>query len=230
MGVSTNVVTGTLAPAFPDVVGETYRSQVITERLDQTFDFNRSSLVRNTFPHRTSKPHSGSDFLFESNSPVNQTTIVESASKGSIESFVRVNSGDDYKVGNSLTYNNAGTGGGGAAAEVSRVFGRKINEISTEYLKYENSVVERENSETLKIYTNTIHEYLNKDTIQISGISTHVEGLIGSHVIGVSSNTTRLTDYISADRGISTDIYVSSLSSVIGSGTSIGIGSETLRF
>ena len=70
---------------------------------------------------------------------------------------------------------------------------------------------------------------MDKDTIQISGISTHVEGLIGSHVIGVSSNTTRLTDYISADRGISTDIYVSSLSSVIGSGTSIGIGSETLR-
>ena len=229
VGVSTNVVTGKLDPAFPYFVGDTYRSQVITERLDQTFDFNKSSLVRNTFPYRTAKQYSGSDFLFESNSPVDQTTIVESASKGSIESFVIINSGDDYKVGNSLTYNNAGTGGGGAAAEVSRVFGRKINEISTEYLKYENSVVERENSETLKIYTNTIHEYLDKDTIQISGISTHVEGLIGSHVIGVSSNTTRLTDYISADRGISTDIYVSSLSSVIGSGTSIGIGSETLR-
>lgn len=229
VGVSTNVVTGKLDPEFPYFVGDTYRSQVITERLDQTFDFNKSNLVRNTFPYRTAKQYSGSDFLFESNSPVDQTTIVESASKGSIESFVILNSGDNYKVGNSLTYNNAGTGGGGAAAEVSRIFGKKINEISTEYLKYENSIVERENSETLKIYTNTIHEYLNKDTIQISGISTHVEGLIGSHAIGVSSNTTRLTDYISADRGISTDIYVSSLSSVIGSGSSIGVGSETFR-
>jgi len=228
VGVSTNASTGKLDPAFPYFVGDTYRSQVASESLDQTFDFNKSTLVRNTFPYRTAKPHSGSDFLFESNSPVDQTTIVESASKGSIDSFEIINSGDNYRVGNSLVYNNSGTGGGGAAAEVSKVFGRKIDNLSTEYLKYENSIIEKKDSETVKIYTNDTHNLLDGDIVQISGISTFVDKLTGSHTIGVSSFSTRLTDFITANTGVTTDIYVASIPSIIGSGSSIGISTETL--
>ena len=228
VGVSTNTTTGKLDPAFPYFVGDTYRSKVSAETLDQTFDFNNSSLVRNTFPYRTAKPYSGNDFLFESNSPINQTTIVESASKGSVDSFVILNPGNDYKVGNSLTYNNFGTGGGGAAADVSRISGPSVVDVSTQYLKYEDSIVIRENSEKVKVYTNSIHDLLDGDTVQISGISTFIDGLIGSHIIGVNSESVRLTDYISANTGVTTDIYVSSIPSVIQSGSSIGISTETL--
>ena len=228
VGLSTNATTGKLDPKFPYFIGDTYRSKVSTLRLDQKFDFNNSSLVRNTFPYRTGKNNSGNDFLFESNSPINQITKVESVSKGSVDDFVILNPGDNYRVGNSLTFNNDATGGGGAAAEVSKVLGKKITSLSTEYLKYENSVITREDAQNIKIHTNITHELIDGDTVQVSSASTFVNNLIGSHIIGVTSTYTRLTDVVPANSGVTTDIYISSLPQGVGSGTSIGIGTETL--
>ena len=228
VGLSTNSTTGKLDPKFPYFVGDTYRSEVSTVLLDQTFDFNNSKLVRNTFPYRTAKPYSGSDFLFESNSPINQITKVESVSKGFVDGFIILNSGENYKVGNSLTIDNTGTEGGGASAEVSKIVGKPINSLSTEYLKYESSIVTRENAQNIRVHTNGVHELLDGDTVQISGISTFINNLVGSHIAGVTSTYTRLTDVVPANSGVTTDIYVSTLPANIGSGTSIGIGTETL--
>jgi hypothetical protein len=228
VGVSTNITTGKLDPEFPYFIGDTYRSKVSNVVLDQTFDFNNSSLVRNTFPYRTGKVYSGSDFLFESNNPVNQITKVESVTKGSVDGFVIINSGNNYKVGNSLVYNNDRTGGGGAESEVSKVYGPKIESLETEYLEYDASVVTKEDSNNVKIYTNSIHELFDTDTIQISGISTFVNNLTGSHNVGVSSHFTRLTDVVTQNTGVTTDIYIASLPTNVSSGSSIGIGTETL--
>tara|TARA_B100001287_G_scaffold257557_2_gene243298 strand:+ start:3396 stop:17606 length:14211 start_codon:yes stop_codon:yes gene_type:complete len=228
VGVSTNATTGKLDPEFPYFIGDTYRSQVSTEVLDQTFDFNNSDLVRNTFPYRTGKPNSGGDFLFESNSPIQQKTKVTSVSKGSIDGFTIINGGEGYKVGNSLVYDISGTGGGGSAAEVSRVGGQPIKSIATEYLKYEDAILVRETPEIIRLHTSTTHELSDGDVTQISGISTFINGVVGSHIIGVSSEFTRLTQVLTQDTGIGTDIYVSAVSPLIGAGTSIGIGTETL--
>jgi len=226
VGVSTNTTTGKLDPKFPYFIGDTYRSKVSNIILDQTFDFNNSSLVRNTFPHRTGKPYSGSDFLFESNSPINQTTKVESVTKGSVDGFVILNSGQDYKVGNSLEFNVGSSGGGGSEAEVSKIEGKNILSLSTQYVKYEDSVVTRENNDQIRVHTNEIHELLDGDRVQVSGISTFVNKLTDSHVIGISSYFTRLTDIVEANSGVTTDIYISSIIPTVGSGSSIGIGTE----
>ena len=229
VGVSTNISTGKLDPKFPYFIGDTYRSKVSTEVLDQTFDFNNSDLVRNTFPYRTGKPYSGGDFLFESNSPIQQITRVTSTSKGSIDGFVITNGGKDYKVGNSLVYDLSGTGGGGgSAAEVSEIGGQPIHSITTQYLKYADAILVRETPEIVKFHTNTTHELNDGDVVQVSGISTFVNNIVGSHVIGVTSEFTRLTEVLTQNTGIGTDIYVSSIPAIIGAGTSIGIGTETL--
>lgn len=196
VGLSTNVTTGKLDPKFPYFIGDTYRSKVSSVTLDQTFNFNESNLIRNTFPYRTGKEYSGNDFLFESNSPINQITKVESVSKGSVDSFVILNPGENYKVGNSLVFDTSRTGGGGSAAEVSRILGKPITTLSTQYLNYENSVVTKENSDSIKIYTNAIHELSDGDTVQVSGLSTFINNLTGSHIIGISSNYSRLTDTV----------------------------------
>ena len=229
VGVSTNASTGKLDPEFPYFIGDTYRSKVATLTLDQNFDFNKSSLVRNTFPYRTAKKYSGSDFLFESNAPINQITKIESVSKGSIDGFVIVNPGEDYKVGNSLIYNNDNTEGGGAESEVSRIKGKEINSIVTEYLEYDSSIVVREDSENLRVHTSSIHELFDGDTIQISGLSTHVNNLTGAHSIGITSVFSRLSDTVIQNTGVTTDIYVTEIPSIVSSGSSIGIGTETLR-
>ena len=229
VGVSTNIATGKLDPEFPYFIGDTYRSKVSNVILDQKFDFNNSSLVRNTFPYRTGKVYSGSDFLFESNNPVNQITKVESVTKGSVDGFVIINPGNNYKVGNTLNYNNDRTGGGGGAeSEVSKIYGPKIESLTTEYLEYDASVVTRENSNSVRIYTNDIHELFAGDIVQISGISTFVNNLTGSHTVGVSSQFTRLTDVVTQNTGVTTDIYIASLPSNVTSGSLIGIGTETL--
>lgn len=228
VGVSTNATTGKLDPEFPYFIGDTYRSQVSTEVLDQTFDFNNSSLVRNTFPYRTGEPYSGGDFLFESNSPVQQITKVESTSKGSIDGFVITSGGQDYQVGNALVYDVAGTGGGGSAAEVSEVEGQEIQSLTTQYLNYPSALVVRETPQSIRLHTNTTHELLDGDVVQISGISTFINKLVGSHSVGVKSEFTRLTEVLTQNTGVGTDIYVSAIPPIIGAGTSIGIGTETL--
>ena len=222
-----NASTGKLDPEFPYFIGDTYRSKVATLTLDQNFDFNKSSLVRNTFPYRTAKKYSGSDFLFESNSPINQITKIESVSKGSIDGFVIVNPGEDYKVGNSLIYNNDNTEGGGAESEVSRIKGKEINSIVTEYLEYDSSIVVREDSENLRVHTSSIHQLFDGDTIQISGLSTHVNNLTGAHSIGITSVFSRLSDTVIQNTGVTTDIYVT-IPSIVSSGSSIGIGTEDI--
>ena len=228
VGVSTNITTGKLDPKFPYFIGDTYRSQVSTEVLDQAFDFNNSDLIRNTFPYRTGKPNSGGDFLFESNSPIQQKTKVTSASKGSVDGFTIISGGEGYKVGNSLVYEVARGDGGGSSAEVSKVVGQPIKSIATEYLKYEDAILVRETPNVIRLHTNTTHELNDSDVAQISGISTFINNVVGSHIIGVSSEFTRLTQVLTQDTGIGTDIYVSTISPLIGAGTSIGIGTETL--
>ena len=226
VGVSTDTTTSKLIPQFPYFIGNTYRSNVVKNNTDQSFNFNNSKLVRNTFPYRVNQEYSKNDFIVESSKEVNQVTIVESISKGSVDSFSIVNPGDNYKIGNSLIFENEGTGGGGSIVEVSEIEGRNISSIQTTYDTFENSVVTWESQDTIRVHTGRYHRLANQDLIQISGISTFIDGLIDSHIIGVTSESASLVDHIPPNVGVVTDIYVSSIGPLVGSGTTIGIGTE----
>ena len=219
---------GNLDPKFPYFIGDTFRSEPVDNRLDQSFAFNESTLVRNTFPYRVNRPQSGSDFLLESNEFLNQTSIVESASTGTVDSLSVVTPGDDYMVGNSVVFDNSGTAGGGATAEVVEVEGKEISDIETSFIVYENSAVIRESSDTLRVYTKQKHDFIDGDRIQIGTASTFVSGLVDNHVIGVGSATGRLSISVNANTGVSTDIYPTSVSPRVSAGSIIGIGTETL--
>ena len=73
------------------------------------------------------------------------------------------------------------------------------------------------------------HTLLDNDTVVISGISTFIAKLNGEHVIGVSSEKTKLiadTPAITA-AGIVTDVFVSNVPN-ISVGSTIGIGTARL--
>ena len=228
VGVATASPSGKLTPRFPYFIGNSFRSHPVVNNLDQSFDFNNSSLVRNTFPYRVNQDNSGNDFIVESNEFFNQVTTVESVSEGDISSITVINPGQDYRVGNLLVFENDGTGGGGLSAEVSRLKGFDINNIQTTYNNFENSIVTWQDKETLRVHTSGYHSLNSGDFITISGISTFVDGLLGSHIIGVSSIRTSLSEDVSANVGLVTDIYVSFIDANVGSGTTIGIGTEIL--
>ena len=55
--------------------------------MNQSFDFNNSKLVRNTFPYKLSDSFGNNDFIIESNEILSQTTRVTSVSQGSVDSL-----------------------------------------------------------------------------------------------------------------------------------------------
>ena len=215
--------------SFPYFVGNKYRSKFISENqtLNQSFDFNNSSLVRNTFPYKINDKYADNDFIIESNEIVNQITRVESVTSGSIEDYDIINSGDDYKINDTLVFDETKTGGGGLSAQVYEIKGKNIVDLQTSTTFYDDAVFVWENGGKVKAKVSPRHSLDNLDYVNISGFSTSLSTLNGFQQIGVTTYSSILTKDIPAS-GIVTDIYVSSIPENISIGSSIGIGTETL--
>ncbi len=230
-GIGVNPDNNQLETKFPYFIGHTYRSNPIAENFSinqNNFDFNNSNLIRNTFPYKVSDPGADNDFLVESNELLEQTAIVESVTKGSIESFDIITAGIGYTVGQGAIFDNEGTNGGGVDVSIDRITGKAIVDVTTD-VETEQDVVFVWNSENqISGYISTSHSWIENDVISISGVSTYVQNLIGSHKIGITSAITSLYEDVPANSnsGIITDIHVASLPQRISIGSSIGIGTE----
>jgi len=203
---------------FPYFIGNEYRSPYVEENisLNQLFDFNNSSLIRNTLPYKVNDDYADNDFIVESNEIIEQKTLIESVSSGSVSSLQIVNSGSDYKVDDEILFDESGTGGGGIYAKVSKIKGKQINNINTNIESYTDSVVTWENGNTVNVHVLPYHQFFNQDNINISGLSTQVSNLNGSYRIGLTTYSTILDKEIPAfaSTGIVTDIYLSSIPAV----------------
>ena len=223
----------TLVSSFPYFIGNKYRSNYITDNsnIDQSFNFNNSSLLRNTFPYKISDKYATNDFIIESNEFSNQKSIIESVKEGSVENFDILNSGSDYKINDSLEFNNTDTSGGGLIAKVSSIKGKEIVNLNTSIQTYDNVVFSWKNEREVKAYIKPYHTLSNRDYITISGLSTNLSQLNGSYQIGVTSySSSCISSITSSTVGLSTEIYVSQLpSEPISVGSSIVIGNETLK-
>jgi hypothetical protein len=233
VGISTNTSTGTLDPKYPYFIGNSYRSNPVNENfiIDQsTFDFNSSNLIRNTFPYKVSDTYADNDFIVESNEYVDQTAIVDSVTKGSVESFQIIESGSEYKIGDSVEFDNNGTNGGGLSAYVSSITGKDITSIQTTVEGYSNVIFIWDNPNQVSAYISTSHSLLSGDGVVVSGLSTSIKSLTGSHIIGVNTVRTVVYKEISsnATAGVVTDVYLSNIPNSISIGSSIGIGTERL--
>jgi hypothetical protein len=218
-------------PQFPYFIGNTYRSNILEENytLNQDFDFNNSSLVRNTFPYKISEQFADNDFIVETNEIKRQKIEIKSVSEGSISGFDIINSGDNYKVGDTLTFDNEGTDGGGLQASISSIEGKTINDITTTLETYNNSIFVW-NKDKVEVYIDPSHQLSSGDFVIISGFSTSIlSELNDSYRITVPvSNNIGLTTEIQAS-GESLEIYVTNVPSSILPGTNIGIGTENLE-
>jgi hypothetical protein len=225
VGINTNTQTS----VFPHYIGNSYRSKLIEQVVDQTFDFNNSDLIRNTLPYAVGDSGSDNDFINEPNEILLQSSTIESVSKGSVQSFDIHEAGQGYKVGDLATFDNTGTNGGGISASVGSVTGKTVENLATTIEDYQNAKLIWKKSGEISVHTNSPHTLLDNDTVVISGISTFIAKLNGEHVIGVSSEKTKLildTPAITAT-GIVTDVFVSTIPN-ISVGSTIGIGTARL--
>ena len=218
---------------FPYFIGSRYRSKFIEENknLNQSFNFNNSNLIRNTFPYKVGEKYAGNEFIIESNKLNNQFAIVESLTEGPVDNFKIISSGVDYKVGDSLEFNESESSGGGLLSQVSEVEGKDIVNLQTSITTYDDSIFTWENGESIKIKIEPRHELKNLDYVNISGFSTELSNLNGFYQIGVTTYSTTLLSNVSnyATSGIVTDIYVTNIPKNVSIGSSIVIESETFK-
>ena len=103
------------------------------------------------------------------------------------------------------------------------------NTNSTEEL---NSIFTWESTSKVKVSILPKHDFLNLDYVTISGFSTNLSSLNGTHQIIVPSyaNGICLSSITSApSAGFTTEIYVSPIPDQVSVGSSINIGTETLK-
>lgn len=232
-GIQTSPTTAnSYRSVFPYFIGNTFKSKFIPNIIDlsQDFDFSNSNLVRNTFPYRTGQRYSSNDYIDFAFSDRSESSIIDSIESGSVDSFEVISGGQNYKVKDKILINNEGTSGDGLSAEVSEVNGKDITSIVTNITPYNNSIVTRENGNTLRIYTDTYHNLKDGEYVSFSNISADIKQLENIHQIGVSTFTSSLLKELgpNSTSGIVTDIYVSNIPAYVSSGSTIGIGTELL--
>lgn len=220
-------------PTFPYFIGDTFRSNSLSEnsRLDQTFDFNTSSLSRNTLPYKISEREADNDFIIESNEIKRQKISVESVQEGSIKSVKIINPGDNYKVGDSLTFNNSGTDGGGLSAEISELKGKTVDNVETTTSTGSATLIWRNDGKVevvvglanyfgfIKLKDNDYvliddvkRQYSSTDSSNIGNVSDESSKLTGYHKIKfLDIPNVGLTTEIKANSGLTTEIYVTSI-------------------
>ena len=101
------------------------------------------------------------------------------------EGFNIENPGEGYAVGENLIFDNTGTGGQGADAEVSRIFGPQINKVESDKVTLTNCPIVHTRDGV--IFQNLpFHDFQANDTVEVSGLSTFVKNLEGYKKIAVT--------------------------------------------
>ncbi len=234
-GVTTSTTTNKLDPQYPYFIGNTYRSDLIEENLTllQDFDFNNSTLSRNTFPYKAGDEYADNDFILESNETIDQRSVIESVTKGEVDSVEVLDGGSGYRIGDYTDFDDTGTKGTGLKAQVSELIGIGISRIETSLTRYDNSVFVWESNKrvTAHQFPNSIFE--DTDTVLVSGLSTSVTYLPGSFKVGVSTSVVGLdktmTENTDTVYPTIEDIYVSEIPRSVSIGSSIKIGNEILK-
>ena len=220
-------------PQFPYFIGNSFRSNTIDENksLNQKFDFNNSSLSRNTLGYKILEKNAGNDFIIENEDIKSQKILVESVSKGSVSDISIINSGDNYKVEDLLNFNNTNTNGGGIYSKVSSLKGRNINAIETSYEVYDDALFTWRADDKVTVTISPFHTLSNNDNVVISGFGTsNLSILNNSFKISVPFiPNVGLTTEIASSGAATTEIYVTQIPTGVSVGSSVGIGTEILE-
>ena len=221
------------SPQFPFFVGNSYRSKSIPENvdpaasIDQNYDFNNSQLIRNTFPQKIAQEGASYDFAIEPYKVFSQDAVVDVVRSGSVDSISVASTGNArYAVGDNLNFGETETGTG-LAAQVSKIGGRSIVSVSSTETVYENAIVTWKDNKTVEFSISPNFDLNNNDIVQITGLSTFVENLDGSHIINTDLPNAKLIVGMGTTgvSGMTTDITVSILPVSIGS--SVKVSNET---
>jgi hypothetical protein len=195
---SSGPFSGYKLPIFPYLIGDNFNSRPnefnfkkVSNQID--FDLNQTSFSRNTNPYNLIRNGSSYSYL-ELPNLLNQTADIKYASPGSIEKINTISGGSGYKIGDNLVFDNEGTEGYNASAEVERISGKSVNSISVATTSISNVEFYPITSQgTFLAFSQNPHNFTNTDLVVISGLNTTSSLIEGSYQVGVATNTIALT-------------------------------------
>jgi len=193
-GVTTSTLSNTLEPQYPYFIGNIFKSNFNLENsyLDQSFDFNNSNLIRNTYPYKINDRYADYDFLVEPYEDSNQVVVVESVNKGSIDQIEVIDGGSGYKIGDRVNFNQDGTNGIGLRAEVSEIVGKNITKVQTSFESYSPCVFVWDDDNNISAYYTPGFDLRNNDTVLVGSISTAIANISGPKTIGFTTEVVGL--------------------------------------
>ena len=229
-GISTDTQSLAREPQFPYFIGPEYRDAPIRTSsgdVDQDFEINDKPFFRNTFPYVVGDPTAGSEFFDQSYLFDIQDTIIESIQNGRVESVNVIGIGQSYRVGDVPVFSSEEDN---LSSIVSELSGKPISSIDSEILSYKKDFTNlvRLDKDTVRVYVDSFHEYLDNDTVIFGGLSTNTTRLQGPQKISVDnarmtlfSPVTPLPQLIAPSTA---DVFVNAISPTVSVGSSVRIG------
>ena len=194
-------------PAFPYLIGNRFKSLPNEFNLDyrsnqDNIDLNETNWLRNTSSYNLIDGTVTYEYLSIPNN-LNQSADVAAVRPGGVENIGIITGGNNYKVNDSIIFDNTGTQGNGASARVSRVLGKSVNSISVATSSITNvEIYPSDNKGNYTIVCTNPHNFKNGDFVSISGLSTTSSKISGVYLSGVGTNTLAVSGIGTTSSGI----------------------------
>ena len=197
-------------PKFPYLIGNKFKSSPNSFNFSplsnqNSIDLNKTDWFRNTSFLRNSYY----DYIFDPNNFRNNNSTIKSTSVGNIESVGILTGGNNYKVNDSVIFDNSETGGINANATVERILGKNVSSISIATTYIDNVELIPSGNGKVTAFTEYPHNLNNDNLVIVSGLNTTTSDFYGSYSIGVSSSFYVLDNNISSSSTTGIVTYIS---------------------
>ena len=181
---------GFKSPVFPYLIGDSFNSKVNTFNLQRlsnqdSIDLNNTNWSRNTTPYNLIDGNLNYEYLAIPDD-LKQTVDITSVTPGSVDSIGISTGGYNYQVGESVIFDNTGTGSG-ANAKVSDVKGQEVKSVSLGTTSIDGVEFYSSTDGNYEVVASNPHEFKLNDYIIVSGLSTTSSLLEGAYEIGITT-------------------------------------------
>ena len=209
---------GVKKPQYPYLIGSEFKDLPIEENFEPSFnqelDFNNLDIVRNTGPYYLNSSYASYDLINKVESKYKQEFVVKQIQSSGINSISIYNTGQEYKPGDDIIFDNLTSGGTGISAAISRVEGKQISNIQIGVSTF-SGVTFITKGTRVKGITGTPHNLITNDEILVTSISSSPYNYIqGFKKVLVNQKSVSLVNDIpnQSNTGVTTYITVNDIS------------------
>ena len=230
-------------PVYPYLIGQNYYStpndfNFLVSSNQDDYNLEGSKWCRNTTPYNLIYNNKAYYQYMPLPDNLSQTIDVVGTQPGFVEGIGIETGGKNYQLGDKVVFNNVGSKGLDAAAKVSRLLGKPVSSVSAATSSITNVEIYPSSQKGIySIVSTEPHEWVNRDIITVTGLSTTSSEIGGVYNAGITSTKLNVTGLgttavaIGTDgaTGIVTHIDVRGDLSKLQSNDILGIGTETLK-